>query len=101
MAKAMDRDAMRAARDDALGRAVRHSPFLREAAAARPDLVDLFLAEGAQAAASAAVAAGADGVFLEFHPDPDKAKCDGPSALPLEAAEPLLRQLKAIRELSV
>jgi 2-dehydro-3-deoxyphosphooctonate aldolase (KDO 8-P synthase) len=37
--------------------------------------------------AKAAVAAGADGVFLEFHPDPDKALCDGPSCLPLDGGE--------------
>lgn len=54
--------------------------------------------EGVPVIARAAVAAGADGVFLEFHPDPDRALCDGPSALPLEAAEPLLRQLRAIRD---
>jgi 2-dehydro-3-deoxyphosphooctonate aldolase (KDO 8-P synthase) len=53
--------------------------------------------EGVPVIAKAAVAAGADGVFLEFHPDPDKALCDGPSALPLGDAEGLLRQLKAIR----
>ena len=53
---------------------------------------------GVPVIARAAVAAGADGVFLEFHPEPDKAKCDGPSALPLEAAAGLLRQLKALRE---
>jgi 2-dehydro-3-deoxyphosphooctonate aldolase (KDO 8-P synthase) len=53
---------------------------------------------GVPVIARAAVAAGADGVFLEFHPEPDKAKCDGPSALPLEAAAELLRQLKALRE---
>jgi 2-dehydro-3-deoxyphosphooctonate aldolase (KDO 8-P synthase) len=52
--------------------------------------------EGVPVIARAAVAAGADGVFLEFHPDPDRALCDGPSALPLEAAGPLLAQLKAI-----
>jgi len=46
--------------------------------------------------AKAAVAAGADGVFLEFHPEPDKALCDGPSCLPLDSAEGLLRTLKAI-----
>ena len=40
---------------------------------------------------------GADGVFLEFHPDPDKALCDGPSCLPLSGAEDLFRSLKAIR----
>ncbi len=53
--------------------------------------------EGVPVIARAAVAAGADGVFLEFHPNPDRALCDGPSALALEAAEPLLRQLRAIR----
>lgn len=52
--------------------------------------------EGVPVIARAAVAAGADGVFLEFHPDPDRALCDGPSALPLQDAEGLLRQLKAI-----
>jgi 2-dehydro-3-deoxyphosphooctonate aldolase (KDO 8-P synthase) len=46
--------------------------------------------------AKAAVAAGADGVFLEFHPDPEKALCDGPSALPLNSAHDLLKTLKAI-----
>ncbi len=55
--------------------------------------------EGVPVIARAAVASGADGVFLEFHPEPDKALCDGPSCLPLEDAEPLLAQLKAIHEL--
>ena len=54
--------------------------------------------EGVPVIARAAVAAGADGVFLEFHPDPDKALCDGPSALPLAAAADLLRQLKALHQ---
>ncbi len=53
--------------------------------------------EGVPVIARAAVAAGADGVFLEFHTDPDKALCDGPSCLPLDSAEHLLTQLKAIR----
>jgi 2-dehydro-3-deoxyphosphooctonate aldolase (KDO 8-P synthase) len=48
--------------------------------------------------AKAAVAAGADGVFLEFHPDPDKALCDGPSCLPLDAAAGLLKTLKSIHQ---
>lgn len=52
--------------------------------------------EGVAVIARSAVAAGADGVFLEFHTDPDKALCDGPSCLPLEAAKPLLEDLKAI-----
>ena len=34
----------------------------------------------------AAVAAGADGLFLETHPDPDHAPSDGPNMLPLDAA---------------
>jgi 2-dehydro-3-deoxyphosphooctonate aldolase (KDO 8-P synthase) len=51
---------------------------------------------GVPVLARAGVAAGANGVFLEFHPDPDKALCDGPSALPLDAAEALLKQLKAV-----
>ncbi len=46
--------------------------------------------------AKAAVAVGADGVFLEFHPDPEAALCDGPSCLPLAEAEALLATLKAI-----
>ena len=53
--------------------------------------------EGVPVIACAAVAAGADGVFLEFHTDPDKALCDGPSCLPLDSAAALLAQLKAIR----
>jgi 2-dehydro-3-deoxyphosphooctonate aldolase (KDO 8-P synthase) len=52
--------------------------------------------EGVAVIAKAAVAAGADGVFLEFHPDPDKALCDGPSTLPLDGAKDLLATLKAI-----
>lgn len=53
---------------------------------------------GAQAAAlaRAGVAVGIAGVFLEAHPDPASAKCDGPSALPLAELEPLLRQLMAV-----
>ena len=46
--------------------------------------------------AKAAVAAGVDGVFLEFHPDPDRALCDGPSCLPLDSAKDLLKTLQAI-----
>jgi 2-dehydro-3-deoxyphosphooctonate aldolase (KDO 8-P synthase) len=52
--------------------------------------------EGVPIIAKAAVAAGANGVFLEFHPDPDKAKCDGPSCLPLDGAAKLFASLKAI-----
>jgi len=55
--------------------------------------------EGVAVIARAAIAAGADGVFLEFHSDPDKALCDAPSCLPITAARPLLTQLKSLREL--
>jgi len=47
--------------------------------------------------ARAAVAAGVDGIFLEIHPDPDRALSDGPNSLPLADVEPLLRTLLAIR----
>ncbi len=46
--------------------------------------------------ARAGIAVGLGGLFLETHPDPDHAKCDGPSALPLDKLEPLLTQLKAL-----
>ena len=49
--------------------------------------------------AKAAVAVGVDGLFMETHPDPDHAKCDGPSALPLDKLEPFLKQMKAIDDL--
>jgi 2-dehydro-3-deoxyphosphooctonate aldolase (KDO 8-P synthase) len=54
--------------------------------------------EGVPIIAKAAVASGADAVFLEFHPDPDKALCDGPSCLPLGGAAALLKTLKAVHE---
>ena len=46
--------------------------------------------------ARAGMAVGLAGLFLEAHPDPDNARCDGPSALPLAQLEPFLRQAKAI-----
>ncbi|GHA98755.1 3-deoxy-8-phosphooctulonate synthase [Modicisalibacter luteus] len=46
--------------------------------------------------ARAGVAVGLAGLFLEAHPDPDKALCDGPSALPLDKLEPFLSQLKQL-----
>ncbi|MCF6245810.1 MAG: 3-deoxy-8-phosphooctulonate synthase [Desulfobacula sp.] len=45
----------------------------------------------------AAIAAGADGLFIETHPDPDKALCDGPNSWPLNQIEDLLRKLRAIK----
>jgi 2-dehydro-3-deoxyphosphooctonate aldolase (KDO 8-P synthase) len=44
----------------------------------------------------AGLAVGLAGLFLEAHPDPDKALCDGPSALPLDKLEPFLAQMKAV-----
>jgi 2-dehydro-3-deoxyphosphooctonate aldolase (KDO 8-P synthase) len=43
--------------------------------------------------ASAAVAAGADGLFMETHPDPDHAPSDGPNMIPLDALDSLVLQL--------
>ncbi|MGD9006863.1 MAG: 3-deoxy-8-phosphooctulonate synthase [Desulfobacteraceae bacterium] len=54
--------------------------------------------EFAPVLARAAVAAGADGVFVEVHPDPDKALCDGPNSLPLDQLRSLFLQLIAIRK---
>jgi 2-dehydro-3-deoxyphosphooctonate aldolase (KDO 8-P synthase) len=48
--------------------------------------------------ARAAMAAGADGIFVEVHPDPERALCDGPNSLRLDTLEPLFSQLKAIRQ---
>jgi 2-dehydro-3-deoxyphosphooctonate aldolase (KDO 8-P synthase) len=49
--------------------------------------------------ARAGMATGLAGIFLEAHPDPDQALCDGPSALPLDRLEPFLAQLKALDDL--
>lgn len=46
--------------------------------------------------ARAGMATGLAGLFLEAHPDPDKAKCDGPCALRLSQLEPFLAQLKQL-----
>ncbi len=56
----------------------------------RAQVGDLALAGMSQALA---------GLFLEAHPDPDKALCDGPCALRLSQLEPFLRQVKAMDEL--
>lgn len=49
------------------------------------------------ALARAAVAAGADGLFMETHPAPDKAACDGPNMVPLDALPALIDSLKRVR----
>jgi len=51
--------------------------------------------ELARAGLSQAIA----GLFLEAHPDPSQAKCDGPCALPLKMLEPFLSQMKAVDDL--
>ena len=49
--------------------------------------------------AQAGMAVGLAGLFLEAHENPDKAKCDGPSALPLNLLEPFLTRVKAVDDL--
>jgi len=46
--------------------------------------------------ARAGIAQGLAGLFLEAHPEPEKALCDGPCALPLDKLEPFLAQLQAL-----
>ena len=48
--------------------------------------------------AKSGIAVGLAGLFLEAHPDPNKALCDGPSALPLDLLEPFLTQIKEVDE---
>jgi len=48
--------------------------------------------------ARAAMAAGVDGLFMEVHPNPDKALCDGPNSWPLDQVKTLLQQLLAVRD---
>ncbi len=48
--------------------------------------------------ARAAVAAGVDGVFMEVHPEPDQALCDGPNSLPLTEVEDLMASLLRIQK---
>jgi len=47
----------------------------------------------------AAVAVGSDGLFLETHPNPDKALCDASSMMPLHRMEELLRQVKTLHDM--
>lgn len=73
---------------------VTHSLQQRESGAAasggrRSQVLDLALA---------GMATGLAGLFLESHPNPDQAKCDGPSALPLHTLEDFLIRVKAIDE---
>jgi 2-dehydro-3-deoxyphosphooctonate aldolase (KDO 8-P synthase) len=45
------------------------------------------------------MALGIAGLFIESHPNPDEAKCDGPCALPLDKLEGYLLQMKAVDDL--
>src|SRR5437879_3107689 len=49
--------------------------------------------------ARAGLAVGIAGLFIEAHPDPDNAKCDGPCALPLAKLPAFLEQMKALDDL--
>ena len=64
----------------------------------RADSADGRRAQAAQLARSG-MAIGIAGLFIESHPDPLNAKCDGPCALPLDKLEPYLAQMKAIDDL--
>jgi 2-dehydro-3-deoxyphosphooctonate aldolase (KDO 8-P synthase) len=55
--------------------------------------------EFAEPLARAAVAVGVDGLFMEVHPDPDKALCDGPNMIELDEVEKFLEAVKAIHDL--
>jgi len=56
--------------------------------------------EFAEPLAKAAVAVGVDGLFMEVHPEPEKALCDGPNMIRLEEVEGFLIKLKAINAVS-
>ena len=64
----------------------------------RSDSADGRRAQAAQLARSG-MALGIAGLFIEAHPNPNEAKCDGPCALPLDKLEPYLVQMKAIDDL--
>lgn len=64
------------------------------------DGVTIGLAQYIAPLARAGVAAGVDGVFMEVHDDPSKAKSDAANALPLAQLEPLLRTLVAIHQIA-
>jgi 2-dehydro-3-deoxyphosphooctonate aldolase (KDO 8-P synthase) len=55
--------------------------------------------EFAEPLARAAAAVGIDGIFMEVHPEPDRALCDGPNMIKLDELENLLKTVKAIHEL--
>lgn len=46
----------------------------------------------------ASLAVGVDGLFMEVHPEPEKALCDGPNSLPLESLDKIFKEIKALLE---
>lgn len=64
----------------------------------RADSADGRRAQAAELARTG-MALGLAGLFIEAHPDPNKALCDGPCALPLDKLQPYLQQMKAVDEL--
>ncbi|MBM4145933.1 MAG: 3-deoxy-8-phosphooctulonate synthase [Nitrospira sp.] len=56
--------------------------------------------EFAEPLARAAAAVGIDGIFMEVHPEPDRALCDGPNMIKLDELENLLKTVKTIYELT-
>ena len=64
----------------------------------RTDSADGRRAQAAQLARSG-MALGLAGLFIEAHPNPNEAKCDGPCALPLDKLEPYLQQMQALDDL--
>lgn len=64
----------------------------------RTESADGRRAQAAQLARSG-MALGLAGLFIEAHPDPNTAKCDGPCALPLDKLEPYLHQMKQLDDL--
>ncbi len=55
--------------------------------------------EFAEPMAKAAAAAGIDGLFMEVHPEPDKALCDGPNMIRLDDLQGMLKRVKAVHDL--
>lgn len=66
------------------------NPFASASGGRRAQVVEL---------ARAGMAVGLAGLFIEAHPEPNVAKCDGPSSLPLDKLEPFLIQMKALDDL--
>ena len=82
----------------ALGPVIFDATHALQRPGARSDSADGRRAQ-ATALARSGMALGLAGLFIEAHPDPDNAKCDGPCALPLHQLEPYLRQMQQLDQL--